>query len=504
VIFGQTMAERERPWYDHLECYTSKMRTPLSIAFAFVATHNHFVLDRGGQVFNRSAPVIKLPAGATEKDHLALLSVLNSSTACFWLKEQSQPKGGAADQLWLRTYEFTGTTLLDYPLCATLPLERGQMLDRLASKLADHSPSAFCVRELPIADALAEAHSKSVELRSQMVWQQEELDWEVYRLYGLVEQDLTFGGDDLLQLALGERAFEIALARRIADGDEETAWFTHPLQSSNPITEIPSHWPTAYRELVQRRLDLIAQDPAIGLLERPENKRRWASEPWEKQQIVALRDWLLDRLEDKRFWFDPQGRPQPRSVAQLADDVARDADLLSVLVLWEGRPDVPVSDSLVRLLADECVPYLAAYRLKDSGLRTREVWEQTWSLQRREDAGEKVGTIPVPPKYTSADFRKASWWQARGKLDVPKERFILYPDAGRETDPTPLLGWAGWDHAQQSLALSLVIGAREADGWDDDRLVPLVAGLAELQPWVEQWHADVDPTYGVSLAAFCR
>ena len=46
----------------------------------------------------------------------------------------------------------------------------------------------------------------------------------------------------------------------------------------------------------------------------------------------------------------------------------------------------------------------------------------------------------MPPKYTIADFRKASWWQARGKLDVPKERFVLYPDAGRETDPTLVLG----------------------------------------------------------------
>ena len=79
-----------------------------------------------------------------------------------------------------------------------------------------------------------------------------------------------------------------------------------------------------------------------------------------------------------------------------------------------------------------------------------------------------------------------------------------YPDAGRETDPTPLLGWAGWDHAQQSLALSMIIGDREKDGWADERLVPLVAGLAELQPWVEQWHGEVDPDYGVSLAAFCR
>ena len=223
-----------------------------------------------------------------------------------------------------------------------------------------------------------------------------------------------------------------------------------------------------------------------------------------KRQEQALREWLLDRVEDRRFWFDSQGRPLPRSVAQLADDVGRDPDLVSVLELWEGRPDVPVTKSLVRLLADEAVPFLAAYRYKDSGLRKREDWEETWRLQRLEDAGEKVEAMAMPPKYTPADFRKSSYWQARGKLDVPKERFILYPDAGRETDPTPLLGWAGWDHAQQSLALSLVIGDREKDGWDDDRLVPLVAGLAELQPWVEQWHGEVDPDYGVSLAAFCR
>ena len=260
----------------------------------------------------------------------------------------------------------------------------------------------------------------------------------------------------------------------------------------------------AYRELVQRRLDTIASNPSIRLLEKPEYKRRWSQEPWEKRQERALREWLLDRLEQRRFWFDGQGRALPRSVGQLADEVGRDVDLVSVLGLWEGRPDVPVTQSLVRLLADEAVPYLAAYRYKDSGLRKREAWEETWRLQRLEDKGEKVETIPVPPKYTSADFRKGSYWQARGKLDVPKERFILYPDAGRETDPTPLLGWAGWDHAQQALAMAMVIGDREKDGWADERLVPLVAGLAELQPWVEQWHGEVDPDYGVSLAAFCR
>ena len=155
---------------------------------------------------------------------------------------------------------------------------------------------------------------------------------------------------------------------------------------------------------MQRRLELIASNPSIRLLEKPEYKRRWAQESWEKRQERALRGWLLDRLEDRRFWFDAQGRPWPRSVAQLADEVNRDPDLVSVLALWEGRPDVPVTQSLVKLLAGEAVPFLAAYRYKDSGLRKREAWEETWALQRREDAGEKVGPIPVPPKYTSADF----------------------------------------------------------------------------------------------------
>ena len=41
--------------------FARRYRIPLSIVFAEVATHNHFVLDRGGKVFKQTAPVIKLP-----------------------------------------------------------------------------------------------------------------------------------------------------------------------------------------------------------------------------------------------------------------------------------------------------------------------------------------------------------------------------------------------------------------------------------------------------------
>ena len=514
LAFGQTREQKGQRWWEYILPNPRRLTAQRLITFAFVATHNHFVLDRGGKVFNRSAPVIKLPEGASEDDHLALLGVLNSSTACFWLKQNSHNKGSTVDSRgarqtqvpWEDFYEFTGTTLQDYPLPAVLPLDRGRLLDGLAQRLVASTPAAVCAEGVPDRERLGAARAAYDSIRAQMVAQQEELDWEVYRLYGLVEDDLTYPGGDLPGLAPGECAFAIVLARRVAAGEEQTTWFVHHNHKHTPVTEVPGRWPAAYRDLVARRIELIGSHPYLRLLERPEHKRRWAAEPWEKQEERALRSWLLDRLEDRRFWFDGQGRPLPRSIAQLADDVARDADLVAVLALWEGRPDVPVATSLGRLLDAEAVPYLAAYRYKDSGLRKRAAWEDTWALQRREDAGEKLdGPIPVPPKYTSADFAKPAYWAHRGKLDVPKERFVLYPQAGRDTDPTPVLGWAGWDHAQQALALATLIQQREADGWPDQRLVPLVAGLAELQPWVQQWHAEPDPFYGgVSPAEFFR
>ena len=42
--------------------------------------------------------MIKLPPGATEDDHLALLGLLNSSTACFWMKQVFHDKGSTVDQ----------------------------------------------------------------------------------------------------------------------------------------------------------------------------------------------------------------------------------------------------------------------------------------------------------------------------------------------------------------------------------------------------------------------
>ena len=525
IDFGHTPEERGLRWYDHSMFFPARYRTPLSITFAFVATHNHFVLDRGGKVFNRSAPVIKLPASAKEDDHLSLMAILNTSIACFWLKQVSHNKGSTVDTKgarqtqapWEDFYEFTGTKLQQFPLPVRLPGARGRVLDGLARDLAALSPTASLLAlvgreasegdtttagDLRPEDALAHAEQESDRARVRMIFEQEELDWEAYRLYALLGTDMTYAGS-LDTLSLGERAFEIALARRIAAGEEESAWFER--HDSTPITDLPVAWPADYRDLVQRRLEVIDSEPFINILERPENKRRWASVPWDVQQAEALRAAILDRLEDPALWRDAQGAVT-RSVAQLADLLREDRPVRTLLELLQGSSDVDVVPALTSLVTGEAVPYLAALRYKASGLVKYREWQRVWELQRAEDRIDAGGpgtkpAIPVPPKYAPVDFMKTSYWSARGKLDVPKERFISYPGTARTGDASPVLGWAGWDHAQQGIALARLLTEQEALGADAPAVEPLLAGLVELEPWLHQWHSEIDPTFGESPAS---
>ncbi|NTY62302.1 BREX-2 system adenine-specific DNA-methyltransferase PglX [Mycolicibacterium sphagni] len=506
IWFGETKDERGQVWTEYGHLHKQFSIAPILITFAEVATHNHFALERGGQISNRTAPVIKLAEGASVEDHLRLLGVLNSSVACFWFKQNCYPKGGdpigqdgarVSAESWSDRYQLNGTTVQDFPLPTSTPVESAKILDHLAQDLQAKTPRKVAAGDTPSASALSAARTEYERLRALMIAHQEELDWGYYRIYGLIDDDLTYIGE-VPEIALGQRAFEIALGRAMKGG-EETAWFDR--HSSTPITEIPDDLPTSYQTLLQRRLDAIESNPHIRLMERPEYKRRWAVEPWDRQVQSALRDWLLDRVEEKSLWFDRDGRPTPTSVAQLADVLDRNDDFRTVVRLWAGDDNAATGTALAKLLADESVPYLSAYRYKPSGLENRAVWEQTWELQRREDrGGELDAPIPVPPKYKPADFAKASYWSHRGKLDVPKERFISYPGAGRDSDTTELLGWAGWDHADQALALAGLVSQRIEDGWDTPKLIPLLAGLNELLPWVRQWHNQIDPEYGESVA----
>ena len=511
TYFGRSHKERGMEWTEYAFFMKARFLTANLITFAQVATHNHFSIGGPCNVFKETAPVIELPYGSVREDFLKLVGILNSSTACFWLKQNCHNKGSTADSKGARTtlsewenfYQFSGTKVKDFPLPAGKVLDRARRIDQLAQELAAVEPAALLRHSSPSAELFARGEAEWERIRGLMIAEQEELDWQVYRLYGFTDSDLSLPVGEVPGIALGERAFEIALARRVQAGEAETAWFDR--HRSTPIAEIPTHQPSGYREVVQQRLNLIAKDRSLELLERPEYKRRWSSVPWADRVREAVAAWILDRLETPELWKDPNGYPQPQSVRQLAAKVETAPELAGVseaLELWSTKRQAGVLTNLVALLADEAVPYLAALRLKDSGLRKFAEWQVTWDAQRAEDRGEiTTAQVPVPPKYTSADFRKTSYWQARGKLDVPKERFIAYPGASGPDDPTAMLGWAGWDHAEQGIALVSLYDDRK-DDTDPAQLVPLVAGLAELMPWIRQWHSGMDAHSGIDWADY--
>jgi len=105
----------------------AKLRSPMSIAFGYIATHNHCVLDGGGKLFDRHGTVIKLPRNATVRDHVALLGLLNSSTACFWMKQVSEPKSGWTE-FWEARFEFDGSKLKDFPIPPACPTDLAQQI----------------------------------------------------------------------------------------------------------------------------------------------------------------------------------------------------------------------------------------------------------------------------------------------------------------------------------------------------------------------------------------
>lgn len=495
---GATYAERGRPWWEWHQLPRDVEAQSVAVAFAELATHNHFVLERDALAFKQKAPFIKFKIGTPEASVIGLLAILNSSVVCFWLRHTTYPRDKTAEP-WAIRHEFGSTKVLATPIPDKMPLDRGRTLVHLGEELVALTPRKVVARWLvSAADDLGQLLEKAkmawTRQRQRSFFEQEELDWQVYRLYGLTDDELTYAGCGLAELSLGERAFEIALARMVAEGKEKTAWFER--HRSTPITELPAFWPDDYKDLVQKRLNLIESDRMIGLLEKPEFKRRWTTPLWEAQLTEALQDAVLDRLEDPTLWQDPQG-PITRSVAELADILRADQILKELARALTGTAEPDLVAVIGGLIPDEAVPFLAAYRYKPAGVEKYRAWQEVWALQRREDAGEKV-TIPVPPKYVQGDFAKATYWKARGPLDVLKERFIAYPGVAREGDPTPVLGWAGWSHRDQALALAREIPVQQALGADDEALEPLVAGLVELEPWLAQWHAEIEPQFGAS------
>ena len=170
---------------------------------------------------------------------------------------------------------------------------------------------------------------------------------------------------------------------------------------------------------------------------------------------------------------------------------ARDADFMQVAELYRGRQDFDIGRLVAELVAGReraaaARAAVQAQRPRTSGRRGNGrgscSGRKTPSTparscrptdpnylteeQARAEKRSQVGDIPVPPKYTSADFLPGPFWRLRGKLDVPKERWVSFPHCEGE-DGTLVIAWAGLDHLQLARAVSGYCRVQEKGGSTD-------------------------------------
>ena len=238
---------------------------------------------------------------------------------------------------------------------------RAKELDELAQRLANPD--------------LSQAELETTQAK--MILLQEELDWAVYAAFGLepapdADAELPAG------LQLGERAFEIAMARRMEAGELQTTWFVR--HGSTPRTTLPDHWSSSYRAVVERRLEVMDQSREMRLLEQPEHKRRWVFESWEDRVSARSRSQALDGIEEAlRAGLS---RPTAITVNQLADRLAVNQELTGALSALNAEDQ---DRALADLVRSEAVPAMPVEYLKPPGLRKRAEWEKVWAAQVVED-----------------------------------------------------------------------------------------------------------------------
>jgi hypothetical protein len=584
---GKSRGDLGETWWHWYRWQSKRYQANFRIVYAFMGTHNHFILDRGKHAFKQTAPVITLPMHSDETEHLILLAYLNSSTTCFYMKQITYPKGTHSESRPEKgnpeenRYEFSGAAVGSLPVptsASRLTLadfaQRLEYLQHQRDALAPHTLlSTALAHTEDLAAATLRAEREDAALLARMVAVQEDLDWAVYAIFELAPPETAARWTSDLELTPEQR----------------------PFKDPTP----PPHLGPADHALWIARAAAIADSKQLRLIENPVNKRRW----WGARGVFAHKvATFAERVADAAA----------ERIADLAEDIlrarcehtvptvvtARDLEReLTTNPHYQSLRDYRVNrdlhvDPLRDQLTRESVPFLAGYRYSPAGLDRHARWREAWDLQRIADVSEakipalrdsldaataavreattalaevrgRLGDsdfrlsgapsprprgprkptllraessisgqspqtpellaaearltaaqanmteahqelewaethhrkvrklIPVPSKYEQSDFRDSKYFRLRGKLDVPRERFINYPGAASDLDAQPVYGWAGWNHLQRALALlQLYYHRKLEERWPPERLIPLLAGLEELLPWVRQWHAD--------------
>jgi len=310
------------------------------------------------------------------------------------------------------------------------------------------------------ARELRTARDKLIQLRKdihgRLIFLQEEMDWVIYDMYGLLKGKPSLAEDYLspaeyraARLHLGQRPFEVA--GRDYKGD----W---------PAGYQPPPPPEYLRPLTEARIAIIEANPDVALLEDPLYKRRWVPPDYEAEFRQAAAWWLAEKLE---WALEQHGRPI--SLREWAHVLGQDERAIATLEVLTSTPSFDLEREMLSVVRANAVPNRPEHYLKPSGLRKLQV-------ERAE--------------FKSTDFSDAAAWRLRGKLNIPRERFIRYAGfdhtlSGANAPETggPWFGWAGWNGVQRAEALADLIERASRAGWEMHyRQCGLRAALRDLLP----------------------
>ena len=270
-------------------------------------------------------------------------------------------------------------------------------------------------------------------------------------------------------------------------GELETTWFER--HGSTPTTEIPSSWPREYREAVEQRIALIESDPDVGLIERPEHKRRWnrvaAGRTGERRANRAG----ARRTGGTEVWADLR----PRSTAELTEPSAQSRELVEAArapCRSEGRRP---RGTLRRLVVD--VPYrtLRPAPDREGTAQARGLGAGLGAAAGGGSRGRESATMPVPPRYAQRTFGRRSTGGTEGSSTCPRSASCSSrtPSVARTLRPS-LDGPVGTSAISRAHRWASHGAPRTGGRRRRTALRPLLAGVLELLPWIHQWHPDRD------------
>jgi hypothetical protein len=462
LSYEQTQEERGLAWWEYSIVFRERITGKLTISIVEIATHNHSEAIAKPFIANRSNPIFDLGASKRDENYHLMVSILNSATALFWLKQVCYNKGAGEDEQRDR-FEYAGGKVQQLPVpkaivealhgsgnsfatkLTTLSQacwERGQQMPALAlrrlfqkpgeahqgwnSELAGHVvPSEKLGAPFDSTEALSEAYRRAQaireRLRAEMIALQEEMDWLVYAAYGLLpEEHPAVQGE----MPPGPLDREQRSSRFWPQAEED---FAHA------VNLIPTDWPASRKRLWEARLATIRDNEHIRRIEQPVYKRRW-DEQWKvgnqwrcgpiayaAEFVEAFEWWLREKAE---WWLEHKKGGGPAEFDEWAQALWKDS---RVQAAWPVTAEeyARLEYEKVREKAeedDEPAPTPAppsadfsSFKKAFRDIVDEETVPEGFPFGTPYDELEKKLKKPVPGKLH----------KVRGKLNVPRERFHL-------------------------------------------------------------------------------